>query len=113
MRVQLPEQDKVERDSMKRIERLAFIGLIIALLLIGNAFAYGQEETETPVPDPVVVTEPVETVSNPLDVLIGLLDAVQTFIAGVILVFIPKLIAILKQLKEALDIFNVQNARNP
>lgn len=92
--------------------RKTYVLILVVLLMLVFSPVYSQEETETPVPEPVVVTEPVETVSNPLDVISTVIQgaiALMLLLAGSVL---PKVLQAIQQLKEALEFFNSQNAAN-
>lgn len=98
----------MKRNYLKRIELFGLIGILVALLLIFGSVAYSQEATETPVPDPVVVTEPVETAPNAL-------DAIQTFFLGAIAVLgflvtrlLPKLLEIIQLVRDEQKKTNAQ-----
>lgn len=91
------------------MKRITLLMVLIVMTLLVFSPVTAQEETEEP-PTPVVQAEPVETVPNPLDIVIGILNAVIAFITGTGLIFLTRLTDILKQLKEALDLFNVQAA---
>lgn len=94
------------------MRKLTYALILVVMTLLVFSPAYSQETTETPVPDPVVVTEPVETVSNPLDVISTVIQgaiALMLLLAGSVL---PKVLQAIQQLKEALEFFNSQNAAN-